>query len=215
MQKMDAKDEDSKGGECKAAFEAWGEGKRSDDAKDNSSRETKSVVREEKTTGPPIDDGKVRPIKTSSKHWSTTPEGRLVARATAFVYRSIVASKEENGCGLKEFFEEHCLIFEKAEDSSMGVDEMKLETWSLYKEYEGRIEKILSTFAAGEGCEPPQLMSLIRNAADSIPQAEKSVQTLLAATEFRKFVRLMRMKAAAFRKDEAAQAAVRAMAGES
>ena len=136
-----------------------------------------------------------------------------MARATAFVYRSIVVTKEENGCGLKEFFEEHCLVFEKTEDGDTGDDEMKLETWTLYKEYERRIEKILSAFAAEEGCEAAQLMSIIREAADSMPQAEKSVQTLLAATEFRKFVRLMRMKAAAFHKEEAARAAVRAMAG--
>jgi len=145
-------------------------------------------------------------VKAESKgempvHWSVTPEGAIVARATAYVYRHVVASAEEGGC--KEFFEEHCLKFEKDEDSP---DEICIEAMDIFKEYEAKMETILTSFARLEKLDFADCMEKVRVAADIIPQAEKSVQLLLAATGFPKFVRLMRMKAKAIRKTEAAKA---------
>jgi hypothetical protein len=81
----------------------------------------------------------------------------------------------------------------------------------IFKEYEGKMENILLAFAAEEKCEAHELMRRLRGAADAIPQAEKNIQILLAATEFNKFARLMRMKAKVFRKAEAAKELVAAM----
>lgn len=178
--------------------DAWGESKLD---------EVKSTVREEskaerkRSEGPSVVETKK---EGKPKHWSTTPKGSLVARATTHVYHLITASEGEGGC--KEFFEKHCLLFERDDNSA---DELRLETMDVFKQYENRLETILEDFAASEHCTPTELMARIRDASDEIPQAEKNVQMLLAATEFKKFARLMRMKAKALRKAESAKAIVR------
>ena len=74
---MEAKEEGEGG-----TREAWGAKK---------GKEDKGMAVETKTT---------EAKKTTAKHWSTTAEGGLVARATAYTYRHIVAGTEEGG--LKE-----------------------------------------------------------------------------------------------------------------
>jgi len=141
-------------------------------------------------------------IRKRKKHWSVDSEdGALVARATNFVYRRIIAPPEEGG--LKNFFEENCMLFE--DDDNCGQSgELRLETMDLFKQYERNIEVILNEFAEKEKLDSVGLMTRLRSASEHIPQAEKSIQMLLAATEFPKFVRLMKIKVKEIRKKEEA-----------
>ena len=50
-----------------------------------------------------------RPPNEEKKHWSTTEDGALVARATAHVYRAIIASQQQGG--MRDFLEEKCGLF--------------------------------------------------------------------------------------------------------
>ena len=74
----------------------------------------------------------------------------------------------------------------------------------LFKQYERNIEVILNEFAEKEKLDSVGLMTRLRSASEHIPQAEKSIQMLLAATEFPKFVRLMKIKVKEIRKKEEA-----------
>jgi hypothetical protein len=94
--------------------------------------------------------------KKKEKHWSTTEKGAIVARATSFLHRRIIAPFEEGG--LKEFFEKHCLQFE-GEDFNM-------ETWEIFGVYELKIETILNEFMRQEGIfDASQLMQMLREAS--------------------------------------------------
>jgi hypothetical protein len=63
------------------------------------------------------------PPNEEKKHWSATEDGALVARATAHVYRAIIATQSQGG--MKDFLEEKCSLFL---DIS-GVRESELEEW--------------------------------------------------------------------------------------
>jgi hypothetical protein len=62
-----------------------------------------------------------KPGSEEKKHWSTTENGALVARATAHVYRAIVASQTQGG--MKDFLEEKCALFKDLSGASI------LKTW--------------------------------------------------------------------------------------
>ena len=67
-----------------------------------------------------------KPGSEEKKHWSTTEDGALVARATAHVYRAIVASQTQGG--MRDFLEEKFDLFK---DIS-GVSWMEL-SWDLWR----------------------------------------------------------------------------------
>ena len=50
-----------------------------------------------------------KPPNDEKKHWSVTEEGSLVARATAHVYRAIVASQSQGG--MRDYLNEKCGLF--------------------------------------------------------------------------------------------------------
>ena len=71
-----------------------------DQEKDFCDRRAESKTASESPPQPPCE---------AKKHWSTTEEGALVARATAHVYRAIIASQRQGG--MKDFLEEKCSLF--------------------------------------------------------------------------------------------------------
>lgn len=130
---------------------------------------------------------------TTAVHWSTTEDGSLVARANMFVHRKIIAPAEKGG--LLEYFEKHCYSFENIDVDNAADSKYSLEHYSLFQEYEAKIEELLSEFAEDEKCDPARLMRSCRNAAQLSKQADKAVQLLVASASFPKFVKLMRSKA--------------------
>ena len=53
--------------------------------------------------------GKSKKLTSALKHWSITKEGSLIARANAYLYKSII-SKPRDG-GIVNFFEQYCHMF--------------------------------------------------------------------------------------------------------
>ena len=150
----------------------------------------------------------VRPDgKRDREYWEGT--NGLLKLATAHLYRKIVAPREEGG--FRDFFDQNAGVFDSA-------DEHKLEYMALYREYEKMVDAALDEFAkehCGDGDGKIKLHSAIRDAVEAerpdtaAPKSpkggvEKSVDMLLAAADYKKFVRLMRQRAAEQRKREAA-----------
>lgn len=81
-------------------------------------------------------------------HWSTTEEGALVAKANAFVHRKIITSAEDGG--LLEYFEKHCYSFESVDYEKCAQGEYTIEHYSLFQEYEAKIEQ--GTFETTHKC---------------------------------------------------------------
>ena len=116
----------------------------------------------------------------------------MLRRATAFMYRKMVAPPEERG--FRDWFDDNCHVFEGAEKG----DEQKLEYYQLYQEYEGLVETALVEFCAQEDIESPAaLYSMIDTVyegdatARESKAAGKSIEMLLAAASYKKFVAMM------------------------
>lgn len=127
--------------------------------------------------------------KRDLTYWDGS-EGML-KRATAFIYRKIIAPKDEGG--MREFFEDNCAVFA----GTKGDDDHKLEYIPLYRQYEQLIDKALADFAKEEGFDNEELAQIVRNAMAANPtgSAEKSVRMLVAAGDYKKFVKMMRQRA--------------------
>ena len=124
----------------------------------------------------------------SSRHWSTTPEGGLVARCTIFIYQKIQKGEEEGGW--RSFFDEHN---HKFSDTEAG--EHDLELYGLFKEFETKLEEAFEDFASEEGMSAHDISRIIGNVDDTSPQASKCVKRLLLSFSYDKFCSIMRDKA--------------------
>mmetsp|Transcript_2745 Transcript_2745/g.4126 ORF Transcript_2745/g.4126 Transcript_2745/m.4126 type:complete len:219 (+) Transcript_2745:37-693(+) len=127
-------------------------------------------------------------------HWSTTENGALMARATSFIYRKIIASELEGG--LKNFFEENCQIFLNSEG------EQQLDYMDLYRDYERHIDRFLDEFAKHEELTAVEVSHRLQDAVQGNRAAAKNLEMLLAASEYSKFVSMMRRKAREIQKQK-------------
>ena len=140
------------------------------------------------------------PLEDLGEYWKGT-DG-LLRRATAHIYRKIIAPAIEGG--FREWFDEHCEIFE---GSSKGA-EHKPEFFVLYKEFEVMVGDALEEFVASQfdddgsrQARMDELTARIRAGAEDDSKLklpiDKSVTMLLAAADYHKFCGLMRARAKA------------------
>ena len=134
--------------------------------------------------------------KNKKIHFAGTPEGSFLARLNAHVYRKIIASKKEGG--LKEWFEDNCDSFHWDNANlliSSGEADYTLEQYDLFKVYEKELDTALNEFCEKERIEKKDMMQRVHSAIDRFgEEAEKLMEMTLAASDFRKFIKLMRIK---------------------
>ena len=193
MKKDDDSDEDKPS--CK------GEAK-DDDLRNEAKAEPKPSLR-------PGDDA---PLEELGDYWQGT-DG-LLRRATAHIYRRIIAPECEGG--FREWMDAHCLIFE----GSSKNEEQKPEFFTLYKEFEARVSEALEEFVTSQFDDDgtrrermDELSARIRAGADDGSKLklpiDKSATMLLAAASYPKFCALMRQRCKAVLKERAAFDALR------
>ena len=129
-----------------------------------------------------IKDGRIR-----------SENDRLLQRAVSHVYRVIIAPAEEGG--LKEWFHDNCLVFDDRAEHKMAYT-------ALFQEYERKMEAALQDFAKAEGLQLHQVYESFSQGKEEDQETDKTVQLLLAATDYPKFVKIMRRRARARRKKE-------------
>ena len=114
---------------------------------------------------------------------------KLLHRAVGHLYSKIIQPEEEGGW--KEWFEKHCVEFDVAKKDKTQVGRShKLIYSKLHKEYECMVENALCEFVKEEGIDDAQeLYKRIYNAQEEM---ESTVNLLLAAADYKKFVNLMR-----------------------
>ena len=118
---------------------------------------------------------------------SLTKDQQLLHRAVGHLYSKIIQPSEEGGWS--EWFQEHCIKFDvkKKSEHALGYTE-------LHKQFEAMVESALVEFTAQEGIEDAQdLYTRILNAKDD-KKFESTVNLLLAAASYKKFVALMKRK---------------------
>ena len=123
-------------------------------------------------------------------HWTQTPNGAMLARATSHLFRAIISPESEGGC--KEFLEANCAIFaDWSEDS-----EQLLQYSVLFGQFETHMEKSLEDFAESEGESPQEIVRRIAGVADGADvRAAKQVARLLGGVDYRKFCSIMHTRA--------------------
>ena len=147
------------------------------------------------------------PLEDLGEYWKGT-DG-LLRRATAHIYRKIIAPAIEGG--FREWFDEHCEVFE---GSSKGA-EHKPEFFVLYKEFEAKVSAALEEFVLeqfdddGQRAERmAELTGRIRAGAEDSSKLklpiDKSATMLLAAADYGKFCGLMRSRNKAVKAQRAA-----------
>ena len=92
------------------------------------------------------------PLEDLGEYWKGT-DG-LLRRATAHIYRKIIAPACEGG--FREWFDDHCEIF----DGSSKSSEHKPEFFVLYKEFEAKVSAALEEFVLEQFDEPVDLPQL-------------------------------------------------------
>ena len=118
---------------------------------------------------------------------SLTKDQQLLHRAVGHLYSKIIQPKEEGGWS--EWFLQHCVKFDTKKKSEHG-----LQYTELHKEYELMVETALVEFTAQEGIDDAQdLYERILHAKDD-KKFESTVNLLLAAADYKKFVNLMKRK---------------------
>ena len=124
-------------------------------------------------------------------HWTQTPNGAMLARATSFVFSTIISPESEGGC--KEFLEANCAIFaDWTEDS-----EQLLQYSVLFSQFEARMERALEDFAEKEGEAPQEIVCRIASIADGDDsRAAQQVRRLLGGVDYRRFCGIMKTRAA-------------------
>ena len=138
----------------------------------------------------------------------------MLRRATAHIYRRIIAPECEGG--FREWMDAHCLIFE----GSSKHEEQKPEFFTLYKEFEARVSEALEEFVTSQFDDDgtrrermDELSARIRAGADDGSKLklpiDKSATMLLAAASYLKFCALMRQRCKAVLKERAAFDALR------
>ena len=134
------------------------------------------------------------------KGMAMTDEQQLLHRAVGHVYSKIIQPAEEGG--FADWFNLHCVKFNTAKHS-----EHSLEYTALHREYEHMVEKALVEFTSQEGISDHQdlYMRILRAKDDK--RFESTVNLLLAAADYKKFVSLMKRKHRMLQKQRAAAAA--------
>ena len=147
------------------------------------------------------------PLEDLGEYWKGT-DG-LLRRATAHIYRKIIAPACEGG--FREWFDDHCEIF----DGSSKSSEHKPEFFVLYKEFEAKVSAALEEFVLeqfdddGQRAERmAELTGRIRAGAEDSSKLklpiDKSATMLLAAADYGKFCGLMRSRNKALKAQRAA-----------
>ena len=116
---------------------------------------------------------------------------KLLHRAVGHLYSKIIQPEEEGGWS--GWFERNCVEFDvvKRDGSQVGRTN-KLVYTRLHREYEGMVETALAEFISKEGIDDAQdLYSRIYNAQEEMAD---TVELLLAAADFKKFVGLMKRR---------------------
>jgi hypothetical protein len=182
-----------------------------DDAKPTRRDEAKDDDDEAKAE-PKVRPGDDAPLEELGDYWQGT-DG-LLKRATAHIYRRIIAPACEGG--FREWMDAECLIFE----GSSRKEEQKPEFFVLYKEFEERVAGALEEFVASQFDDDgtrqqrmDELSARIRAGADDgsslkLP-IDKSATMLLAAASYPKFCALMRQRCKAVQKEHEAFDALR------
>lgn len=127
----------------------------------------------------------------SQPHWSTTGDGKIVAGATAFVNRKIIAPEEEGG--YKHWFEAHCHHFRGY--GSLNSTEHKLEYTELYETFQEKMESALEEYCTEENIDAAEVLQRVGDADANSIKAGKVVQSLLNTFSYKKFCTLMKNKA--------------------
>ena len=114
---------------------------------------------------------------------------KLLHRAVGYLYSKIIQPEEEGGW--KEWFDKNCVEFDVAKKDTTQVGRShKLIYSQLHKEYEVMVESALCEFVKKEGINDAQdLYMRIYNAQEEM---ESTVNLLLAAADYKKFVSLMK-----------------------
>lgn len=116
-----------------------------------------------------------------------TQDQQLLHRAVGHLYSKIIQPKEENGW--LEWFEGNCMKFEVKKRSEHG-----LIYTELHKEYESMVETALIEFIAKEGIKDQDELYTRIFRATKEKKYEATVNLLLAAADYKKFVALMKRK---------------------
>jgi hypothetical protein len=134
---------------------------------------------------------------------------KLLHRAVGFVYSKIIQPEEEGGWS--GWFERNCGEFDvAARDGSQVGRTNKLVYSELHREYEGMVERALAEFVEEEGIDDAQdLYMRIYGAQEEMAD---TVNLLLAAADYKKFVSLMKRRRKKQLKSGAAAAAAAAVA---
>ena len=112
---------------------------------------------------------------------------QLLHRAVGHLYSKIIQPREEGGWS--EWFQEHCVIFDVKKKS-----EHNLAYTELHKQYEVMVETALVEFTKQEGIDDFQEMYMRILSAIDDKKFESTVNLLLAAADYKKFVALMKRK---------------------
>ena len=116
----------------------------------------------------------------------------LVRRCTSFVFNLLKTD-------LDQWMKARCSVFE--DDA-----EMKLVYTEIYDEFSGVVEEKMDDFVKDEGYS--SLRDLAKDMRDAVLSSDRSslyLNTLLAALDFEKFVKLMKRKAARIRDETKSQ----------
>jgi len=116
-----------------------------------------------------------------------TQDQQLLHRAVGHLYSKIIQPKEENGW--LEWFEGNCMKFDVKKRSEHG-----LIYTELHKEYESMVETALIEFTAKEGIKDQDELYTRIFRATKEKKYEATVNLLLAAADYKKFVALMKRK---------------------
>jgi len=142
------------------------------------------VKSESKGDSKELSDEKAVPTRkvAQSKNENTDVDA-LLRRAVSSVYADLV--KE-----LAPFFEEHYTLFD------LTTDENKLEYMDIFKKYEALVEAHLERFSKKEGFDRAEDMCrLMKEACSNDKSNQKMVDLLVASTEYKKFIKIMKLKA--------------------
>ena len=122
---------------------------------------------------------------------SLSDDQKLLHRAVGHLYSKIIQPEEEGGWS--EWFEMNCKEFDvsKRDGSQVGRTN-KLIYSELHREYEQMVESALSEFVKKEGIDDAQ--DLYMRIYSAQEEMESTVNLLLAAADFKKFVSLMKRR---------------------
>ena len=81
----------------------------------------------------------------SRAHWSTTPNGRILAQLNAYVHKTIISKRDVGG--MKDFFHDYCHYFEDTNMIDSYTQEFSSRQYDIYRKYEKKVEEALVSFS--------------------------------------------------------------------